>query len=959
MLGRRILLLITAAPVCLAQSAEAVAILEKRCLACHGPQTRMGGLDLSTRESALRGGSRGPAIGTADLSGGWLIRRIRANEMPPNAPLARSERETLEAWVAAGAEWSSTLQQRRAGKDWWSLQPIRVRLPAPAPGDWNHSTIDRWVHSRLAKEGLTPNPPASRRTMIRRLSFDLTGLPPEPGEISAFESDPRPDAYERLVDRLLASPHFGERWGRHWLDVVRFAESEGFERDEMREFAWPFRDYVIRSFNADKSYRTFAREQIAGDLIEPFTHDGIVATAMLALGPLDAVGLTSAIPQERASIREDQLEEMIGVVSQTFLGLTANCARCHDHKFDPIPQRDYYRFKAAFEGVWQPTLDKSVAGLDELFPHGRPLETPGERDTRVRRIASIEEKIAALEVRIGAETRKRAPRREPAGVPRPISLWRLDNDARDEFGPMHGIGPPASGRGVIATAKLPVTIRAKTLAAWVRFVKMPGRALTVFELRNISGYRGASLDGIHYTGNTKSWENASVGRFRTQEWKNEPETGGLVHIVIAYDTDGRIRMYRNGRPYGKPYVPDPSTPAGRLQTYYAGDAVAKLSTSREAVLEEASLFHRSLNEEEVGRLFAAGVEIYEPSENTRLATGPLESELLRLRAALASVPSPPLVFAATVKPADPTRVLARGDVNRPGEIVAPGGFSCLNGGDTGGRRELAEWIASDSNPLFARTIVNRVWHYHFGTGLAESPNDLGYNGGLASHPELLDALAAGLISRGWSLKNLHREIVMSQAYRQASSYRAEAAAKDSGSRLLWRFPPQRLEAEAVRDAMLAASGLLNHKMGGPGFRPFELTKTGSYQNYKPVESGDPEHQRRTIYRMNVNTGGHPMLEALDCPMPIMKAPRRPVTTTALQALSLMNNDFVQLQAKAFAARLRRESEGDGRLTLGFLLALGRTPDSVELSWSRDLVRQYGLEHFCWGLFNTSEFLYAR
>ncbi len=969
MSGRLALLLLIAIAVVSAASlpADALAILEKRCLSCHGPRARMSGLDLSTRETAIRGGTRGPAIAPSEPAKGWLLQRIAKGDMPPNAPLPRTERETLETWISAGAEWPSAIRERRAGSDWWSLQPIRVQQPPAAPGTWNASPIDRWIHARLARDGITPSPQADRRTLIRRLSLDLLGLPPTPAEIAAFESDPRPDAYDRAVDRLLSSPHYGERWARHWLDVVRFAESEGFERDDMREFAWPYRDYVIRSFNSDKSYQTFAREQIAGDLMEPATHDGIIATAILAFGPLDAVGLTSAIPRERATIREDQLEEMLGVVSQTFLGLTANCARCHDHKFDPIPQRDYYRLKAAFEGVWQPTLDRSIAGLDEMFPHGRPLLTPSERDEREGRLASLRNRIAELEARIGGEHRRRTPRREATGVPRPISLWRFDTDTRDEYGAMHGLDAvgftarPGSRKSLIATAKLPVTIKEKTLAAWVRFDKPSDKSATFFEIRNLSGYRGASVDGIQYNGGKKrTWTNTSVGGFRTQEVGNEPEPGGLVHLAIAYDADGTIRIYRNGAPYGKSYVPDPSTPAGRLQTYFANDAVAKFSVSADAGLEEAALYDRALSGAEIARLFGAGIEIHQPSENARLAVATLEAELASLRAQLAAIPEPNLVFAAAVKPAEPTHVLIRGDVERRGEQVGPAGLSCLDGREAKDRRELAEWIASDSNPLFARTIVNRIWHYHFGAGMVENPNDLGFNGGDPSHPELLDTLAAELVRNDWSLKKLPRAIVLSQTYRQSSAFRAEAAAKDAGSRLLWRFPPQRLEAEVVRDSMLAASGTLNPKMGGPAFRPFELKKTGSYQNYQPVESDNTEHQRRTIYRMNVNTGGHPMLEALDCPMPIVKAPRRPVTTTALQALSLMNNDLVQRQAKAFAARLEREAPaGDARIALGFQLALGRAPDASEMNWSRELIRQHGLDQLCWGLFNTSEFLYAR
>src|SRR5712692_10757953 len=669
---------------------------------------------------------------------------------------------------------------------------------------------------------------------------------------------------------------FGERWARHWLDVVRFAESEGFERDWLRDHAWSYRDYVIRSFNEDKPYALFAREQIAGDVLGPLTHhDGVEATGLLVLGPFDAVGLTSAVAQERAAVREDQLEEMLGVVGQTFLGLTVNCARCHDHKFDPIPQKDYYRLKAVFEGVWQPTQG------DELTADGRPLLTPAELQARTERLAPIRERIAELEGSLGAlyrSVRSRALEargfRPADGVSRPVAQWTFDADARDDYGSLHaaltdaaelasGRLRPAAGKDAVtlATPPLPFDIREKTLEAWVYVRKPPEKAATILRIRNRSGFRGASYDGIRYAaGKHKQWENLSTVAFRTEDVAGPPEdaaAGDRIHVAIVYAPDDTIRLYRNGRPYGKAYKPQIGLPVGRVQTYVKGDAVIELSSSKELELEEARIYNVALTAEQVRASYGMGasgltsedlLRAMNPEEQSKLAW--LQRELAQARQELKAIPEPAKVFAAEARRPEPTHVLLRGDVNRKGELVTPGAPSCIAGlsGDLGlpadapegeRRRKLTDWIGSAQNPLFSRVMVNRVWYYHFGAGLAGNPNDFGFNGGWPSHPELLDWLASEFIRNGWSVKKLHKLILMSQAYQQSSQFDARAAEKDAENRLLWRYSPRRLEGEAVRDAMLAASGKLNLKMYGPSFRPFRVVKnSGSYHSYEPVDSDD-------------------------------------------------------------------------------------------------------------------------
>ena len=975
----------------------------------------MGGLDLSSRASALSGGTRGPALAPSDPSGSLLLARVTADEMPPASPLPEADKEALRAWIAAGAAWPEALAEHRAGLDWWSLQPLGRAAPPVAklaPSEWLGSPIDRWVFGALDDAGLRPAPEAGRRDLIRRLAFSLTGLPPEPEAVETFLADSSPDAYEKLVDRLLASPHYGERWARHWLDVVRFAESEGFERDLPRDHAWPYRDYVIRSFNDDKPYLRFAREQIAGDVIEPSTRDGAVATTMLTLGPVDAVGLTSAIPEERSLIREDQLEEMLGTVTQTFLGLTVNCARCHDHKFDPIAQEEYYRMKAAFEAVWPPTRPVPEAGLDALFPHGRPLLSPEEERDREARIARIEQRIEEIETELGELYRSGRPSDPKGRTRRPFARWTFDADGRADYSPMHlrllhpakisggrfGLDPaedagaeedlggqdaPDSKRGFGVSRKLAVDVRAKTLEVWLDVRSALEESATVMEIRGLSGYRGASVDGIQYVaGDGPRWENLSVGRFRSKD------TGGnaadlaadqRVHVAVSYADDGTIAVFHNGAPYGKPYMPDAGIPAGRLQTYRAGDALVRFPASKHLHVAEARLYDAALSADEIAASYRTGIldlappalrDRIAPAQRDRIAT--LEQERRELRDEVEAIPEPQLVHSATIRASGPTHVLIRGAVDQPGKVVSPGGLACVAGlpaefglgdrapeGDR--RRAMAEWIANDANPLFSRVIANRLWQGHFGRGFVSNPSDFGYNGGQPSHPELLDWLASELVRGGWSLKALHKRILMSRTYRQASRFDGAAASRDADNRLLWRFPPRRLDGEAVRDAMLAVSSDLNRAFHGPSFRPFEFGEArGSLRSYVLTSDDSPAKRRRTVYRMNVITGGDPMLEALDCPLPSTKTPQRRSTTTALQALSLMNNAFVQQRARGFAARLRREAPDlDSQVRRAFELGLGRSPRQGEMAASRELAEGGGLETLCWGLFNTSEFLYVR
>jgi hypothetical protein len=719
---------------------------------------------------------------------------------------------------------------RKAGYDWWSFQPVdRPAPPQVKNAGWVRNPVDAFVLARLEKEGLAPSAEAERRTLVRRLAFDLTGLPPTPEEVEAFVLDNRPDAYERLVGRLLASPRYGERWARHWMDVVRFGESQGFERNHFRPNAWKYRDWVIASLNADLPYDEFVRQQIAGDVLRPDDPLAVAATGYLVAGAYDLVGQTEGTETMKRVSRQDQLEDFVGNVGQTFLGLTINCARCHDHKFDPVSQREYYQVASALGGVFD-----------------------GERESLAKEdAAGVKERRAALAAKLQGVRAKMAP---------------IDGAVRKRLGE----SLLARARERAEKAKQSATETAKGAA------EKPG---------------------------DKKRKEAA------EQAKTEEEA---KHAELA-----------------------------RLE---AGDAAAR------AVTEDQVL-----------------AELGPDQRATYAALVAEASEVEALDRLLAGGPA----HAVTPRKPELTRVLARGDVKQPGEVVAPGAPAAAGlSGDFGlppdapeeqRRRKLAEWVTDPRNPLAARVIVNRLWHYHFGAGLVATPNDFGFNGGRPSHPELLDWLASELVSSGWSLKKLHRAIVLSATYRQSSAPRADALAKDAGNRLLWRKSPARLEAEALRDAVLAVAGELNPRMGGPGFHDFEMPpQQGKNQVYVPVDVAGPEFDRRSVYRASPRSGGNALLATLDCPDPSVATPARTVTTTPLQALSLMNNSFTVRCAERFAERVQREAGDDmaKQVERAYRLAYGRRAETDEAEMAKAFVAKHGLGQLCLVLFNASEFLYA-
>lgn len=878
----------------------------------------------------------------------------------------------------------------------WAYQPLR-RPELPGAGH----PVDAFVLATLRTHGLSPSPPAAPRELIRRVYFDLIGLPPTPAEVESFVRECAAEhpsengaaaaasaAYVRLVDRLLASPHYGERWARHWLDIVRFTESQGFEYDKPRDHAWPYRDYVVRAFNADLPYDRFMREQVAGDVLEPITADGIVATSLLVCGPWDQAGNSQANATQRALTREDELEDLLGTVGQTFLGLTVNCARCHDHKFDPISLTDYYRLKSVFDGV----------------KHGdRPVEGAAEAKAREERHARAQRELEQAQAdvaRLEATGTRRAlaqsaPGRSPEPGPVPFRRWDFARataaapagEAQDGAVIAEGqLQLPRAG-AYFQSPPLDRDIREKTLEAWVSLSDLQQGGGAAISLETADGRQFDAL--VFGERQPRKWMAGSEGFARTRDLEAPEETaatGTWVHLAAVYSADNRVALYRNGEPYGQPYT------AGPLVTFRAGDARVTLGRRHlggskpwlTGALRHAALHDRALDANEVKAAFRSGGFSVAPeamlaqlTEEERTARTAALARVTQATAAVKAASQPgPLAYAGGRQQPEPTKVLLRGDVRKAGDVVAPGALSLFAAvpGDLGlapeapeaeRRRRFADWLADARNPLPARVLVNRVWQFHFGQGLVATPSDFGLSGARPSHPELLDWLASEFMASGWSVKSLHRLMLTSATYRQSSggmntdSFR-EAAAKDADNTLLWRYPPRRLEAEAVRDAMLAVSGQLNPALGGPSFRPFTTSDYGA-TFYHLFDKGEPEFNRRTLYRMNINSGKEPLLDAFDCPDPSVRTPRRGVTTTPLQALSVMNGSFVQRQAGALAERALKSAGGDLARAVGvaYELALSRPANAAELQRAEVAARERGLPSVCWALLNSTEFVHVR
>jgi hypothetical protein len=770
-----------AAAVCLGSTMSAIAdqpdhfrtevapIFERHCVGCHSGDAAKGALSLTGRQQAMAGGESGPAIVPGKPDASLIVEYVSGAkpQMPKDAPALSTEQvAAIRQWIAAGASWPDDFvltAKKTVDADWWSLKPL-ARVSVPEMADlWVRTTVDAFVLERLRENDLSPAADADRRTLVRRLTYDLHGLPPTPEEIDAFVADSRSEAYERLVDRLLSSPRYGERFGRFWLDIVHYGESHGYDKDKPRPNAWPYRDWLIRSLNDDKPYDQFVAEQVAGDVIAKDDREAIAATGFIVAGPWDFVGHAELREgtADKDIARANDRDDMVANTMSTFMSLTVHCARCHDHKFDPITQQDYYGLQAVF------------AGVD-----------------------------------------------------------RADRE--------YGADP-------------------------------------------------------------------SVARQRLQLNRNK------------------------------------------------GDLESQLAKLRKEKERDAGTAEGES-------------EVQQKLEEVNRQLGALATPRFVYAAASEFPPTGSFTPAATPRV---VHLLARGDVRSRGAPMAPAGVRCVQGPDSRfalsendpeslRRAELARWLVDPRNALLRRSIVNRVWQFHFGAGIVDTPNDFGRMGSLPTHPDLLEWLAGWLADNGRSLKKLHRLIVTSSVYRQSSQDIPQYAKVDSGNRYLWRMNRQRLDADCVRDAMLAVAGKLDLTMGGPSVQHFYFKDDHSpIYDYTRFDVDDPRSMRRSVYRFLVRSVPDPFLECLDCADPSIMTPRRNTTLTSIQALALLNNPFVTRAAEHYANRVRAMAQDErSQIEIAYHLALGRKPSEQEAAALSEYVARHGLENGCRVIFNSNEFLFV-
>ena len=944
-------------------------ILAEQCFGCHGDKKTKAGLRLDARSFALAGGDSGPAIVPGKPEESPLVAAIRYEgpEMPPKGKLAPRQVEALTQWVKMGAPWpgggspAAVVAEPAAGirrpgyqvtdldRSHWSFRPLkRPVVPAIAGSAGPIHPIDAFLRKGLDARGLKPNPPASKPELIRRVTYDLTGLPPTLAEVEAFEADDSPDAFEKLVDRLLDSPRYGEKWGRHWLDLVRFAETNSYERDGVKPNAWRYRDYVIRSFNQDKPYDRFIREQIAGDEWPESGPDGVIATAYYRLGLWDDE------PADREQARYDGLDDVVATTGQVFLGLTVDCARCHDHKLDPIPQKDYYRFLAFFQNVNHyrnggPT-DEATLLPDDAAKRAYDLATV-ELERRRDEVSAL---VSALEDEFKAGYEKAKGARVASADIEDLA-YRFYRDTWKELPEFDALKPEEVGKlpeGLFGLARRSRDDSFGFVFEGTLVVPKDGRYTFYLDSDDgarlsVDGFEVVEYDGIHVEGREQSGS-VELKQGRRPIRLDYFQAGHGLGLSVAWSGPGFSHRALSASTGGEgPSKPRALTPA-----------------------EFARVIRRE----------AASVLGEEKARQYRRLRGELE-ELKKRK-----VPADrALVVTEAGAEAPETHLMIRGNPHSPGDKVEPGFLQVLGtskpdlpspppGSKTTGRRTvLANWLASPDNPLTARVMANRSWQYHFGRGIVRSSSNLGTQGDKPTHPELLDWLASELVSNGWRLKALHRLILNSDAYKMSSKPDEAALAADPMNDRFWRFDMRRLTAEEVRDSILSVTGALNLKMYGPGVYPEIPAEVMAGQSVPGAGWGksSPEDQnRRSVYVHVKRSLILPILESFDLAETDRSSPVRFATTQPTQALGLLNGSFLNRQAKLFADRLGREAgpEPKDKVELALRLATGRKPTEKEVArgvWLLTMLEGghagvspgRALESFCLVVLNLNEFLY--
>ena len=865
-------------------------LLAANCFSCHGKEKK-GGLSLESRKGLLAGGDGGTVVALGKPEESRLIRAVKYEDdelqMPPSAKLADQDIALLKEWIERAAPWPESASGSSAGfirtsgtitesdRQFWSFQPVKPH-PRPAVNDtaWSRRSIDPFLLAALEAEKLQPATEADKRTLLRRASFDLTGLPPTLEEASAFIADESPDAYERLIDRLLASPRYGERWGRHWLDVARYAEDQAHTfQARMYPGGYRYRDWVMGSLNADLPYNDFVRDQIAGDLPDDSDKTArLPALGFFALGPIYYADAGCA-PKAQA----DELDDRIDTLCRGFLGLTVSCARCHDHKFDPITTKDYY----ALAGVFAST---------EYFE--APLAPPDIVAAYDQKVARVKEQEKAIEdVRSEAQREIRESLASQLAK-YAVAAWKVQNKRKTEE------------KFAVATIAKEADLRDFVVDAWVRFL---------------------SADNVQKKPYLAAWKDAVAAQDAKTDLSADAAVLAAVQKVaeqLQNEVTAAVEKRRKKEQLDKP--------AEELLKEIVDDNKGPCGIPKDQ-------FDKLVSEER------------------RKVLGELRKELEERKKQVGE--KYPVAHCIKEGEAKNLRVHIRGNHKELGDEVPRRFLEILSAGEAtpfsqgSGRLELAQKIASEQNPLTARVLVNRVWQQHFGRGLVGTPSNFGMLGERPSHPELLDDLAARFMAAGWSLKWLHRQIMLSAAYRASSEFKPENYQRDPDNRLLWRMNRRRLDIEAWRDAVLAASGNIDLTLGGPS-----------------LDIAKDNNRRRTFYAAVSRHNLNGTLRLFDFPDPNLTSERRVSTTVPMQQLFVMNSEFMVGEAKTLAARLQTESADDSaRIRFAYETLFSRQPTDRELQLGTEFLKAAASaadakltpwERYSQALLGTNEFVFV-
>ena len=861
-------------------------ILAERCYECHSAEKKTkGGLALDTAESTLKGGDTGPALVAGDPEKSLMIEAVRYKnhdlQMPPKRQLSAQEVKTLEDWVKMGAPDPRTapvVAKRgrvidiNAGRKFWSFTPLARVEPPQVTGVT--SPIDAFIQAKLKAKGLCPAPPADKRTLIRRATFDLTGLPPTPKEVDDFLADKSSEAFDHVIERLLASPQYGERWGRHWLDVARYADSNGMDENVAYGNAWRYRDYVVRAFNEDKPYDQFLIEQVAGDLLPRGNEDSIAATGFLALG-----AHVLAEPDLR-KLEMDIIDEQIDTVGKAFMGMTLGCARCHDHKFDPIKQEDYYAMAAIFRST-RSLADEKMGAIKFWYEHS--LATPEQLAEKKK----YDEEVKAMKAKVTA----------------------LTTTARNEV--KAGLQQHAA-EYLAAAALLPESAKLEDATPVAKAGQLDANILL-----SCRQYLDHHPENPVFT----VWRDLAPG-----------------HDALA------VREH---------YEP-----------IFAEALAAKKGPAYEALADAKGFL----------ALPAKDADILDAETLAKIAD--MTKDVTDFEEQGPDLPALMGVADGKIVPTLPVHLrgsyLTLGQPVERGfpEVMRTSFANPILPAKHSGRLELARWMASSEHPLTARVMVNRVWRWHFGQGIVSSTDNFGILGAKPSHPELLDWLARSFIESGWSIKDLHRLIMKSAAYQQASSVEYSPSTKtdprivDPENRLLWHANMQRLEAEEIRDAMLFTSGWLDLEIGG---KTIPLHDREFVFNHTSKDATTYESPRRALYLPIVRNHLYDMLEQFDYPDPTMPTGSRNSTVIAPQALIMMNAPVVLESSRRLAAKLATLPDDEQRVQQAYTLLLSRAPQQHEVTDALAMVHEFSTTEpperawalFCQALFAANEFIYLR